>query len=86
MFDSGSQRSYISKELRKSLNLPTLRKETIAINTFGRKEAQVKIIDVVPARFVLQDKVIEIEFLSTSLIYTGHINQNIQLVLLVIHI
>ena len=86
MFDSGSQRSYISEELCKSLNLPALRKEATAINTFGRKEAQVKIIDVVPARFVLQDKVIEIEFLSTSLIYTGHINQNIQLVLLVIHI
>ena len=27
LFDSGSQRSYISEELRKKLNFPTLRKE-----------------------------------------------------------
>ena len=53
LFDSANQRSYISEELRKSLNLPILRKETIAINTFGNKEAQVKVIDVVPVRFVL---------------------------------
>ena len=75
-----SQRSYISEELRKSLNLQTLRKETIAIDTFGSKEAQVKVIDAVPAGFVLQDKVIEIECLCTLLICAELLNQNIQLV------
>ena len=80
LFDSANQRSYISEELRKSLNLPILRKETIAINTFGNKEAQVKVIDVVPVRFVLQHKVIEIECLCTSLICAELLNQNIQLV------
>ena len=80
MFDSGSQRSYISEELCISLNLPTLRKETIAINTLGSKEAQVKIIDVVPVRFVSQDKVIETECLCTSLICAELLNQNILLV------
>ena len=80
LFDSGSQRSYISEELCISLNLPTLRKETIAINTLGSKEAQVKIIDVVPVRFVSQDKVIETECFCTSLICAGLLNQNILLV------
>ena len=42
LFDSGSQRSYISEDLRKKLNLPTLRKENIAINTFGNKESKIQ--------------------------------------------
>ena len=70
----------ITEELHKSLNLPTLRKETIAINTFGRKETRVKIVDVVLVRFVLQDKVIEIECLCTLLICAKLLNQNIQLI------
>ena len=57
-----------------------MRKETVAINTFGSKEAQVKIIDVVPIRFVLQGKFIEIECLRISLICAKLLNQNIQLI------
>ena len=59
LFDGGSQRSYISEDLRKKLNLPTLRKENIAINTFGNKENQS--IDVVPVKFILKDRVLEID-------------------------
>ena len=35
MFNSGSQRSYISNEIRSILNLTTLRKDRTTIKTFG---------------------------------------------------
>ena len=47
MFDSGSQRSYISAELREFLGLETVRKEKIVIKTFGMDDSSVKILDVV---------------------------------------
>ena len=36
LFDSGTQQSYITKELRKSLNLKPLRVERIVLNVFGK--------------------------------------------------
>ena len=51
LFDSGSQRSYISEDLRKKLNFRTLRMESIAINTFGNKESKIQSVDVVPVKF-----------------------------------
>ena len=51
LFDSGSQRSYISEDLRKKLNFRTLRMENIAINTFGNKESKIQSVDVVPVKF-----------------------------------
>ena len=45
LFDSGSQRSYISEDLRKKLNLPTLRKKkNIAIHTFGNKNPKFSLL------------------------------------------
>ena len=60
IFDCGSQRIYVSDKLRKQLKLPTLRSEKISINTFGNKESVTKMIDVVPLKFFLKDKVIQI--------------------------
>ena len=37
LFDSGSMRSYITEELRNILSLPTLRKERLIFNTFGKR-------------------------------------------------
>ena len=68
LFDCGSQRNYVSVKLRKQLKLPTLRSENISINTFGNKESITTMIDVVPLKFVLKGKIIQIECLCTSLI------------------
>ena len=35
LFDSGSQRSYVTKELRQKLKLPALKSEALHLNTFG---------------------------------------------------
>ena len=46
IFDSGSQRSYITKELKDCLGLPTIRKETLEITLFGSEQGKVETLDV----------------------------------------
>ena len=58
LFDNGSQRSYIREDPRKKLNLPTSRKENIAINTSGNKESRIQSIDVILVKFILKDRVL----------------------------
>ena len=48
LFDSGSQRTYISSDLGDKLGLKTLRKERIFIKTFGNKNSNALSVDVVP--------------------------------------
>ena len=47
MFDSSSQKSYITVDLKKQLHLKTINKEKIIIKTFGSTEEKVSIVDVV---------------------------------------
>ena len=47
LFDSGAQRSYITKELQKSLNLKPLRVERIVLNVFGKEGGEIMNADVV---------------------------------------
>ena len=47
LFDSGSQRSYISDNLRKKLGLKTVRTENLVLKTFGKAESVVKKLNVV---------------------------------------
>ena len=47
IFDSCSQRSYITSQARERLNLPTIGKETLLNKTFGDNSASVKECDVV---------------------------------------
>ena len=47
IFDSCSQRSYITSMTRQQLNLPTVGKETLFIKTFGCDSASIKECDVV---------------------------------------
>ena len=47
LFDSGSQKSYISELARKKLNLTPIRTEKILIKTSGRENEQLKECDVV---------------------------------------
>ena len=47
LFDSGSQRSYISERAKAKLNLPPKRKEKLLIKTFGQENEQLKECDLV---------------------------------------
>ena len=47
LFDSGSQRSYITKSLAAKLKLPVKRSETMIVNTFGDDKSQQLNTDVV---------------------------------------
>jgi hypothetical protein len=48
LFDSGSQRSYVSEKLRSRLKLKTIRTEKVVIKTFGQSEdSEVQKLDIV---------------------------------------
>ena len=47
MFDSGSQRTYITERVRKQLHLPRLRTECLIIHTFGNTKSEARQVDVV---------------------------------------
>ena len=47
VFDSGSQRSYISENLQKTLNLPIAGHDTVLIRTFGESAAKLRRCDIV---------------------------------------
>ena len=47
IFDTGSQRSYMSTRLRNALQLPTINQETLMIKTFGSVSGQIQSRDLV---------------------------------------
>lgn len=47
VFDSGSQRSYISENLQKTLDLPIAGQDTVLIRTFGESTAKLRRCDIV---------------------------------------
>ena len=47
IFDTGSQRSYVSTRLRNALQLPTINQETLMIKTFGSETGQIQSSDLV---------------------------------------
>ena len=58
LFDSGSQRTYNTVNLRKLLHLETTRTENIVINTFGKaNDSHTETIDVVQLKIKHRDKV-----------------------------
>ena len=56
LFDIGSQRSYISDELRNYLKLSVMRKERIFIKTFGKVEPTIKTVDIVQLKIFSPSK------------------------------
>eukprot|EP00795_Rhopilema_esculentum_P007117 gene7116-12770_t len=71
LFDSGSQRSYVSEDLRNKLNLPADSSETINLNTFGTdKYTKVKVDSVVLNVEVENNEVIPVSALTHSVICT----------------
>ena len=80
LFDNGSQRTYITDELRRKLGLEVIGKETIFIKTFGSEEASSKTVDVVRLCVKSKDSSLNIYItaLSVPIICTPVTSQNIQ--------
>ena len=81
LFDSGAQRSYITKELQKSLNLKPLRVERIVLNVFGKEGGKIINVDVVKFKVETVTDKIFMEALCIPTISARLSNQNSQYVL-----
>ena len=71
LFDSGSQRSYVTEELKRKLHLPINSSETINLNTFGfDKCKKVKLDSVMVNVEVKDNEVIQVSALTQNVICT----------------
>ena len=77
LFDTESQRSYISDEMRNYLKLSILRKERIFIKTFGKVEPTTKTVDIVQLNFLSPSKSVVIEAICTPFICSDILSQNV---------
>ena len=69
IFDSGSQRSYITNSMRKLLNLHSRSTETMLIKTFGSTKNNKQICDVVSVGMLLKNGgVLELSLRTVPLI------------------
>ena len=76
LFDSGAQRTYITKELKEKLNLVPVRQEKIAIKVFGSTESKIQNIDVVKFIVTGTKKNVYVEALVIPTICSNLYNQN----------
>ena len=81
MFDSGSQRSYVSSKVREKLKLKTLRTEKIIIKTFGNDDSKLQTLEVVQFKVknCFNDSYVFVEALCVAKICSPLRNQNISL-------
>jgi hypothetical protein len=80
LFDSGSQRTYISEKVRNSLKLKAVRSEKVIIKTFGQSEtSEVRRLDVVQFKVKNQHEniVTNVEALCVPTICSPLTNQNL---------
>ena len=77
LFDSGSQRSYISKTLREELKLPTVRTEILIIKVFGNDRFKSEKVDIVSLILVGNEKFVTIKAICYPVICSELNNQNI---------
>ena len=80
LFDTGSQRTYVSEELRNYLKLPVLRKEKIIIKVFVTEDTCLKTVDVVPLKLLSSSKEIAVGALYTPTICSNVLNQDVKTV------
>ena len=73
--DSGTQRTYITKELKEKLNLVPFNKEKIAINAFDSTESKVQNIEVVKLVVIGARKNVYVEALVIQKICSNLYNQ-----------
>ena len=76
MFDTGSQRSYITEKLRDSLKLKTVKQERMIINSFGQSDSVAKNFDIVKIRVRADDEFRDIEAICVPEISKPLRNQN----------
>eukprot|EP00795_Rhopilema_esculentum_P001251 gene1251-biopygen9956 len=65
LFDSGSQRSYISEETVKELGLEVEKTETVYLNTFGSNKYEKKSCDRVTVNLEVGDEILPLTVLSS---------------------
>ena len=75
LFDSGAQRTYITKELKEKLNLLPFKQEKIAIKVFGSAESKIQNIDVVKFMVIGTRKNVYVEALVIQTFRSNLYNQ-----------
>ena len=81
LFDNGSQRTYITSELRNRLKLPKIRTERLFVKVFGNKNFKCQNFDIVPLNiFTSSNEIITIEAICTPVICEAITNQNVKTV------
>ena len=60
-FDSGSQRSYISKTLREELKLPSIRTEILKIKVFDNDRFKSEKVDIVSLSYLEMKKLLQLK-------------------------
>lgn len=79
LFDSCSQKSYVTSNLRRKLNLKSIGSETVMIKTFGKEQASVKKCDVVQLAVECADNLkVYINAYEIDLICSPLSNQSIE--------
>ena len=58
IFDTGSQKTYVTNDVKKYLNLPALRTGRIFVNTFRNYDSKPRTVDIVPLKFIVDGKTI----------------------------
>ena len=76
LFDSGAQRTYITKKLKKKLNLVPFKQEKIAIKVFDSTESKVQNIDVVKFIVMVARKNVYVEAFVIPTICSNLYNQH----------
>ena len=61
LFDGGSQRTYVTEQLKTTQNLPIVRSENLVIKTFGTDNVEMKQCDVVKLVLKNRNKTFEIK-------------------------
>ena len=75
LFDGDAQRTYITKELKKKLNLLPFKHEKIAIRVFGSTKSKVQNIEVVKFIVIGTRKIVYVEALVIPTICSNLCNQ-----------
>ena len=68
LFDCGSQKSYVTEEIKNELSLNVKHKETVNLNTFGSQTYSRKVSEHVIVNLEVNDEIIAISALTTSAI------------------
>ena len=81
LFDGGSQRTYVTEQLKTTLNLPIVRSENLVIKTFGTDNVEMKQCDAVKLVLKNQNKTFqtEVDALVTPLICSPLQGQEVKL-------